>query len=112
MILDEEIITVIITTYKDNQECTDWLKEVLKEEGVDRVDVKMLSHCRGVEYPELVNISEGDTIGEEGSVLLDAWTRVTSSLYIHHSQGEQGRYVQQRLTGSSQDKDSSNRRWR
>jgi hypothetical protein len=85
--LQEAEVTVIISSHENLPECAKWLQRELTNEGLSGVQVKMLDQCRGVEYPVLVTITEGDTIGEEGSVLLDIWTRVTSSLYIIHKEG-------------------------
>ena len=102
--MEEEMITVVISTYRDTPSCVNWLTAELEKEGITGVQVKRLSQCRGVEYPVLVSISHGDAIGEEGCVLLDAWTRVTSSLYIIHKEGREDMFSKALQLALDQDK--------
>ena len=83
-----DIITVLVSIHQDTHGCVNLLETQLRNEGIKGVQIKTLDQCRGVEYPILVSISEGDTIGPEGSVLLDAWTRVTSTLFIIHKESK------------------------
>ena len=81
-------ITVLIDTSVASQKCVNWLVTELQNGNLsDKFVVKTIAQCRGLEFPALVTISnEGYRIPTPlwKSSLLDAWTRVTSALFIIH----------------------------
>ena len=82
-------VTVLIDTLKDQQKCVNWLKaELIKENGnIGKIVFKTIRECRGLEFPVLLTISDGSYFGT-ASTTLDAWTRVTASLFIIQMEDE------------------------
>ena len=76
-------ITVLIDIKNDDQKCVNWLRtELMKENGtVGNIVFKTIEQCRGLEFPVLLTISENSNYYMR-SKSLDAWTRVTASLFI------------------------------
>ena len=76
-------ITVLIDTFNDSQKCVNWLRtEMIKENcTIGNIVFKTIEQCRGQEFPVLLTISD-DSNYEMNSTILDAWTRVTVSLFI------------------------------
>ena len=76
-------ITVVIDTLKDEQKCVNWIKTELTKENdtICNIVIKTIGQCRGLEFPVLLVISFGNYYGSFSSTL-DAWTRVTTSLFI------------------------------
>ena len=59
-----------------------------------KVIVKDIDKCRGLEYPVLMTITNDANRGARthgDSYVIDAWTRVTSSLFIIHMEGRYGK---------------------
>ena len=57
----------------------------------DKVIIKDIEKCRGLEYPALMTITNDSNRGARSSTdcnVIDAWTRVTSSLLIIHMEGK------------------------
>jgi hypothetical protein len=82
-------ITILIDTYQcqqNNQKCVRWLKtELIKENGtIGNLVFKTIEQCRGLEFPVLLTISSAlpSNFLNVASTTLDAWTRVTASLFI------------------------------
>ena len=82
-------ITVLIDTSKDEPKCVDWLRTELVKENVTigNIAFKTIGQCRGLEFPVLLTISTyctkyGFALTAPASTTLDAWTRVTASLFI------------------------------
>ena len=76
-------ITVLIDTFKDKQKCVNWLRtEMIKENAtIGNIVFKTIEQCRGQEFPVLLTISD-DSNYAMTLTTLDAWTRVTVSLFI------------------------------
>ena len=76
-------VTVLIDTLKDEQKCVNWIKTELKKENnaIGNIVIKTIQQCRGLEFPVLLIISFGNYHCDFSSTL-DAWTRVTTSLFI------------------------------
>ena len=74
-------ITVIIDIRFEKQKCIEWLIEELEEKGMaEAFDVKVIEECRGMEFPAVVTI----TGRLDSSLIIDTWTRVTSSMSVIH----------------------------
>ena len=82
-------VTVLIDTLKDNQKCVNWLKTELKKETdiIGNIVFNTIGQCRGLEFPVLLTISDGRTHAI-ASTTIDAWTQVTSSLFIIFMENE------------------------
>ena len=76
-------ITVLIDSTSKKQKCVNWLKtELIKENStIDNIVFKTIGQCRGLEFPVLLSISDSCSVVTI-STTLDAWTRVTASLFI------------------------------
>ena len=81
-------ITVIFDIGFEKQECIGWLIEELEAKGMtEAFEVKVIEECRGMEYPAVVIISHGDGYSgglKRSSLIIDTWTRVTSSMSVIH----------------------------
>ena len=79
-------VTVLIYTHEDDPKCVSWLKtELIKEnDSIGNIVFKTIGQCRGLEFPVLLTIGSGSQRSNFGtaSTTLDAWTRVTASLFI------------------------------
>ena len=56
--------------------------------------VKDIEECRGLEYPVLLTITNDANRGARihgDSYVIDAWTRVTSCLFVIHMEGKYGK---------------------
>ena len=89
--LHTELI-IIVDTFPTSKECSIFLKKVLDTNNLsDKVIIKDTEKCRGLEYPALMTITNDSNRGVRSSAdcnVIDAWTRVTSSLFIIHMEGE------------------------
>ena len=85
-------VTVLIDT-SDDENCVNWLKTaVITENGtIGNIVFKTIGQCRGLEFPVLLSITLGSNAnmdltnarpGAFAPTTLDAWTRVTASLFI------------------------------
>ena len=85
-------LTIIIDTFPSSEECIIFLREEVVKNNLSRhVIVKDIAACRGLEYPSLMTITNdanrgGRTYGDSSTI--EAWTRVTSSLFIIHMEGK------------------------
>lgn len=59
VIAEDEKITVIVDTDTDRKKCVKWLENELEKNCISNVDVKTIEQCRGMEFPTLVTISQG-----------------------------------------------------
>ena len=93
-------VTVLIDSRRDDQKCVNWLKtELIKEnDTIGNIVFKTIRQCRGLEFPVLLTISVNSVntvafgfflFGRVfSSTALDAWTRVTASLFIIQMEDE------------------------
>ena len=93
-------VTVLMGTSKQAKECNNWLKTELNKENVTITNIvfKTIGQCRGLEFPVLLTISVNSVntvafgfflFGRVfSSTALDAWTRVTASLFIIQMEDE------------------------
>ena len=78
-------VTVIIDTERRKENCVDWLRKNLEEEGIaENFEVKTVEQCRGLEFPVLVTIGSSSVFGDSTTEIMDTWTRVTSALITIH----------------------------
>ena len=95
-----EVTVLIAGTSKLAQECNNWMKTELNKENVivNNIVFKTIGECRGLEFPVLLTISVNSVntvafgfflFGRVfSSTALDAWTRVTASLFIIQMEDE------------------------
>ena len=85
-------IIVIINVFSSSNECIKWLSEELKKENLSNsILVKGVEECRGLEFPALVTISNDTIWGsrvQDDSPVIEAWTRVTSTLIVINVDGK------------------------
>jgi hypothetical protein len=81
-------MVVLIDAFPDSKECAAFLtEEVAKSDISTNVSVKVIEECRGLEFKALLTINTDSNKGARtlgDSSVMDAWTRVTSSLFIIH----------------------------
>ena len=85
-------ITIIVEFCSSQNACINWLNREIKNENLSSdIVIKDVNECRGLEFTDLVIISSDTTWGARvytDSSVIDAWTRVTSSLFIINMDGK------------------------
>ena len=88
-------LNIIVNTSPFTRECIIYLRGELERSNLSsKVIVKDIDKCRGLEYPVLMTITNDANRGARthgDSYVIDAWTRVTSSLFIIHMEGKYGK---------------------
>ena len=85
-------LTILIDTFPSSEECITFVREELEKNHLSiHVIVKNIKECRGLEYHSLMTITKDANSSARpsgDSSVIDAWTRVTSSLFIIHMEGK------------------------